>query len=746
MAEIVVRDSTQLHPGEPETAQELADHLPAGWVIFPNLLIPDRHQPRELDLVVLADRHVFVVEVKHHRGRIAFVGGEMSQNGQHCKNPIRQVDSASKTLRSYLEGEVPETKSLRGMPVRGHVVLSHPTVELSDIDARSRDRVSVLSDATATLRALDAAGDTGDARVRRLRSAHRRVLDNSSVREGVPDNLGSYEVIDVLDSNPITRIFHARHEDGSEWLLKVHRPTQHLDSAATTRERDAFKREYDALTKLAARGVAPTVERYQSLESGELLVPIACSTGRRLSEDIADERLPDGDTVVAVVAASFRALAIVHESGVTHRVITPDRVAIDANGNVLFTDFQVAHIDHMTGDTSILPDPDGGEKMFWRAPEARLHLAAAVPASDVWALATSLRAWVLGTTKSKLLRKDTLPHLARERLGTEIADAFEELMRLARVKRYPERSTPASIAEAWEPSASEVGGTPEGADERPLRSRVLAPGDRIDERFTLERELGRGATATTYLVYDAEAERNVVLKSFDFGQVPVQLAKQEFETLLGLNHDRIAVVRDRFQPTRPYHLMIDFVPGQMVADRIDNFVGDASTVADIATALLDGLGYLHERGVIHRDISPRNVILGPDDPAQLRIIDFGLATLLAEAIGSSGTPFFRAPEVEMGEPWTFSADVYSAGVLLYVLLCGEWPYELSNRAPMKLVPRNEHPVDVDALGLASLFRMAADPDPMRRFPDAGEFLAALQERITPLTGSASDLRPSHSRR
>ena len=173
---------------------------------------------------------------------------------------------------------------------------------------------------------------------------------------------------------------------------------------------------------------------------------------------------------------------------------------------------------------------------------------------------------------------------------------------------------------------------------------------------------------------------------------------------------------------------------------------DEEVLRDALAQLCEGLGALHERGIVHRDVKSSNVIRAPG--GRVVLLDFGVSALLSEeesGIGSVvGTPLYMAPEQARGEPASASADLYSAGVLLYRALTGRFPFEGPSN---EVMARKQHafpkppslerrgvPADLDRLCVALL-----DPEPERR-PALEAVLRHLPRpsaRSSPKSGSPS---------
>jgi serine/threonine protein kinase len=734
MAELILHDPDGWHPGEREVAEVLQRSLPDDWLLVAHLMVPAGHDDRELDLVVVGDGYVHNVEVKNSAGGIVLdnntyrCGGGMTRS-----SPLRQAGTAAKVLRTALDRRIAAFRDLN-IPVTSRVVFSNPDARLLHVEAGVRSRVSTLVTVATDL----LSADRRSTQIAPLRDDLRRFFASARMRGQTPTDLQGFRVLERLDARRSCLTFRCQHfADDSVWTVRLLQPKATLDQEAADRELDALLTEYQALAALAPLGIAPRVEVPKRLETDQVLVAIEEPEGQSLLDLVEQERRPDEPEIRRVVHQAFRTLAMVHEQGHLHRAITPARVVLEPDGGVLLTDFQVAHIDGRTGLSAVLDelDPDDEDQRYWRAPETTMSVITAVEASDVYALATTLKAWVIGSIRSPDLKKHTLTRHpdARRRLGPT-CDEFVEMLRDCRVDRYLDRPKAAEVADRWAPVEDTPAADPAPAQTPlpavPLCHRELEDGDRIDDRFVFRSRLGAGATAVTVLAYDEQSEREVVLKGFDFDRVPTELAKQEFAALLELNHDRIAVVRDRYQPEHPYHLVIDLAPGSPAADRLDDFVGDAETVGEIALGLLDGLAYLHRRRMLHRDISAGNIVLGEADPAQLKIVDFGLATIEEQVAGSVGTPLYRAPEIEAGGEWTPACDTYSAGVLLYQLLTGELPYVVA-RGLVKAKP-SELPTTLsrEARRLAGLLSTATAFEPDDRFPDASEFLGAIEDLLT----------------
>jgi len=199
--------------------------------------------------------------------------------------------------------------------------------------------------------------------------------------------------------------------------------------------------------------------------------------------------------------------------------------------------------------------------------------------------------------------------------------------------------------------------------------RGIATGDRLKERYRLERLLGRGGMAAVWLGHDEMLERPVAVKvlSDTIAGDPEVVARfrREARTAAGLSHPNLVGVYDYSEENERPYLVMQFVPGEDLAAKIAR--QEAVDRDQLARELLEALAHIHAAGILHRDVKPANVIVEPDGTAKL--IDFGIAlpqdaTALTRTGLVLGTERYAAPEVMEGQPASERSDLYSAGVVL----------------------------------------------------------------------------------
>ena len=193
--------------------------------------------------------------------------------------------------------------------------------------------------------------------------------------------------------------------------------------------------------------------------------------------------------------------------------------------------------------------------------------------------------------------------------------------------------------------------------------------------------LGGGAVADVYRALDERLQRPVAIKVFR-GDAADQLQRHEAEmrTLAALDHPSLVTVFDAGhddETGRPF-LVMQLVEGPTLAEELRSGSLTPERSARYGAELADALGYVHERGLVHRDVKPANVLISED--GRVHLADFGIARIVDSAHETRtgdvlGTPAYFAPEQVAGETVGPLADVYALGIVLFECLTGRRPFE-----------------------------------------------------------------------
>ncbi len=261
-------------------------------------------------------------------------------------------------------------------------------------------------------------------------------------------------------------------------------------------------------------------------------------------------------------------------------------------------------------------------------------------------------------------------------------------------------------------------------------------------RYQIAGELGRGGMAVVYRGTDPVIMRSAALKvirkaDLDPGEGPSILDrfKREAQAAGSLQHPNIVGIYEYGEDDEYVWIAMELVEGRSLRDHLlDGWRPDLARLPAVIEQLLEALDYSHAHGVVHRDVKPGNVLISNMGVA--KISDFGIARIershLTQAGEVLGTPFYMAPEQYEGNDIDERTDIYSAGVIVYEVLCGRRPFEGQGGNLMRQIlldpppPASTHeprlPITIDMVLSKALAKK-----PQNRYRGAREFLDALRQ-------------------
>jgi len=212
-------------------------------------------------------------------------------------------------------------------------------------------------------------------------------------------------------------------------------------------------------------------------------------------------------------------------------------------------------------------------------------------------------------------------------------------------------------------------------------------------RYIIKDELGRGGMATVYHAHDPSFNREVAIKVLPREMLHDPKFRSRFErelkTVAGLEHPAIVPVYDVGEENgQPYYVM-RYMPGGSLAGWIKKGKFSLEDTARLIEKIAQGLAYAHQKGVIHRDLKPDNILF--DAHGAPFISDFGIAKLAETAVGLTasgivGTPAYMSPEQAKGGDVDNRSDIYSLGIIIYQMLTGQQPFKADT--PMGVVVKH----------------------------------------------------------
>ncbi len=254
-------------------------------------------------------------------------------------------------------------------------------------------------------------------------------------------------------------------------------------------------------------------------------------------------------------------------------------------------------------------------------------------------------------------------------------------------------------------------------------------GLRFGDGLQVLREIDRGALARVFLASDGT--RVVAVKLFPVAQKAH--AERELESGRGLDHPNLNTVEAAVTLGGFPGVLMPVVPGTRLGRWLAEGPGTARFLRVLA-AVLDGLAYLHERGIVHRDVKPENILVDKLDHP--RLVDFDLSVAIGDATqvrAVAGTVAYLSPEQTRAESVTPASDLYSVGVILYWGLTGEVPFSGSVAEVIEAHRHAEAPpvstFDPELAPFDAVLKRALAKEPAARYQHAAEFGRELLSRL-----------------
>lgn len=271
-------------------------------------------------------------------------------------------------------------------------------------------------------------------------------------------------------------------------------------------------------------------------------------------------------------------------------------------------------------------------------------------------------------------------------------------------------------------------------------------------RYRIVRSLGTGAMGTVYLARDESLGRLVALKTFHrvAGSDPHDRELQrkrllrEAKAAGTLSHPNVVTIYDVLERDETVYIAMEYVEGVSLEKRLASggpFPWDEAV--EILTQVASALDHLHDRGIVHRDVKPANILITTG--GRVKITDFGVARpddpTQTQETSVFGTPQYMAPEQIRGEAPDARTDVFAIGILAYEMLTGARPFSGNTVAEVTHAilyeptppPEERHPSVTPTL--SRILERSLSKEPTERFRSAGQMIRALRQAIGLGSGS-----------
>lgn len=217
----------------------------------------------------------------------------------------------------------------------------------------------------------------------------------------------------------------------------------------------------------------------------------------------------------------------------------------------------------------------------------------------------------------------------------------------------------------------------------------------VADDYVKIKKIGKGNYAQVYLVQESNSYREFALKSISKHIISqssrgISSVINEITIMKRLNHPNIIKLHKIYESEKHIHLILDYVSGgdlfqRLIAKQSFSELKSSKFIKNV----LEALNYMHNENIVHRDLKPENIIMVSEtDDTKIKLADLGLACEIKnEALIKCGSPGYVAPEILRSMPYGTKIDVFSAGVILYILLSGRVPF--SGQKPQEILIKNK---------------------------------------------------------
>jgi len=723
------------HDAERQALRFLVDNLPEEYVVYGNPWLVERSGAVfELDAVVVAPHAIYVVEIKSYRGSISG-----NDNDWYVPQPIRSPLKLNRKTAQVLASLVKQRSVDAAKPyVEGLVFLSHAS-DCRVVGPASAERIhtrrtllTALQDPSSLWRRE---GRRPPVDEHAAKTVH-ELLTGTNLGHRPPRLVREWKLEAPVDRTDRYVEYFATHRiTGQHSVLRIYDAPMLEEEATRKRVEDLFRWEAQVLRRI---GEHPHVLHADApfVDEAGFVLPFEPFSGITLGSWIERYGTKLSGTAgirakVDLWKAIAEALDSAHHQGVVHRLLRPEVVLVEDKAerpDIRVAGFELAKQLYLAGQTVAISSLND-DRRRWSAPEVVRSFSDADARSDQFSLGALLALMLVGrpvfdSTEELIRRNGAFTRLrdVNPAFKQTLDQALGTMLSIAAANRF------ASMAAAIDAVEVAVSGRTSLALPTSLDPENIPQGTRLGTDYEVTGKLGAGGMATVYVARHLVSGASRALKVSRPDPRAEDALRAEYQALQGVDHPNIVKAIDitSVVPERKT-LVLERVKGTSLAARLASGPLTEEERRLYAENLLAALGYIEQKGLVHKDIKPDNLIVSPDG---LTLIDFSLAGEVADET-TIGTALYRDPALER---WSAVSDRYAAALCLFEMYVGRHAFGGQAPAPGD-EPRLDNQ-DVDREALAAFFRKALSPYPNQRHPSALAMRSDLHSALGSKAGSS----------
>lgn len=742
-----------VNEAERQTIAYLRDHLPASYLVLHNFEVVRDGETFEVDVAIIAPHAVYLVDVKGTRGLIDVYGPKWYPEGrQPFSSPLAKLRGHARAIKGVITGSQPGRRDLEDIYVDAAVVLTAPDAALVDQGGRDAPNVTTLKKAAAFFQNSTRipAGKS-----KNIGAHHNIVLKAiqgvAKARSG-PLRFGDWEVTEKLggtDSYVEYRAFNVFAGPRTTALVRAYQADAYKSPEEREQQRLLISNAYRALSSMPGHPTIVGVRGFFASEGEDRYFLVTEDVpGQALRVHIEKPTLAlTFDQKTKIAGDLLNALGHLQTNKVVHRNISPSNVLVGTDGRIRLTGFDFARAGADRSRTIAQEIVDDLEPTYL-APEVHGEPGAASPASDIFSGGLVLYELFTGErpfkTATELFEQKAVfavkPSTARPELPKGFDEWLQKLCTFEPDKRPSAGWALTELKVILDPSAaSEAAEGAPGPAPAPepaapqLDYSNLAAQTQLTAKYVVEKRLGKpGSFGVAYKVIDTLGDVSRAMKLVLRDRIStVDRLKKEYKTLLRIpDHPNVVKVIDAdFIPGNgPPFIVFEYIDGLDVGEMIEGNLFAPEDALELARQVASGLVHLHEAGVFHCDIKPRNLLW---TERGAKIIDFNVAVFAAGGDRGGGSRRYLPPDLDLEAVPSASdfadRDVYALGLTIYEAVTGRYPWDGQVPPPGKPAsdPREQSNLGDIAPELVDVMLKAIAPKRADRFASARELQSAL---------------------